>query len=139
MKYFFLIVWVALSFLDLSGLARAPEHLQDPDQESIARGKEVYGNNCLGCHQVNGEGLPGVYPPLTHSDHLDKDLSKSIDILLNGQKEDITVNGNQYNIPMTSFGQLTDQQIADVLNYIGSSWGNKMGSVTAEQVKLKRN
>jgi mono/diheme cytochrome c family protein len=112
---------------------------QDELPKSIERGKEVYNLNCLGCHQVSGEGLPGVYPPLAKSDHLDQDQIKSIVIILKGQNEEIRVNGTNYNVPMTSLNQLTDQQVADVLNYIGNNWGNHFSTVTPAQVKSKRN
>lgn len=111
---------------------------QDGIAQSIERGKDVYAANCLSCHQANGEGLSGVYPPLANSDHLAKDQLASIDILLKGQNEEITVNGTKYNIPMAPVNYLTDQQIADVLNYMGNSWGNKFNPVTPAMVKSKR-
>lgn len=113
--------------------------VQDDVKASIERGKEVYTLNCLSCHQVNGEGLSGVYPPLAKSNHLTKDQGKSITIILTGQHEEINVNGVKYNIPMAAMNYLTDQQIADVLNYIGKSWGNEFNTVTPSQVKAKRN
>jgi mono/diheme cytochrome c family protein len=111
---------------------------QDELSGSLERGKEVYILNCLGCHQAAGEGLSGVYPPLAKSDHLSTDQSKSITILLKGQQEEIIVNGASYSVPMAPLNQLTDQQVADVLNYIGNSWGNQFNTVTPSQVKSKR-
>ena len=112
--------------------------LQDGLSQSIDRGKDVYTTYCISCHQTNGEGLTGVYPPLANSDHLSKDQSGSIIILLKGQQEEITVNGMKYKLPMAPLNYLTDQQIADVLNYMGNSWGNKFNAVTPDQVKSKR-
>jgi nitrite reductase (NO-forming) / hydroxylamine reductase len=111
---------------------------QDELAKSMERGKEVYSVNCSSCHQASGEGLQGVYPPLASSDHLAKDPQKLISIVLKGQNEEITINGTKYSVPMAAFTQLTDKQVADVVNYIGNSWGNRLGSVTPEQVKSKR-
>jgi mono/diheme cytochrome c family protein len=135
-RLFTLIPLLSLIFC----LAWSPETpvKQDDVAKSIARGKEVYAANCLSCHQISGEGLPGVYPPVAGSDHLSKDQSKNIDILLKGQNEEITVNGQKYAVPMASFSHLTDQQVADVLNYLGNNWGNHLEAVTTGQVKAKR-
>ncbi|HJZ41066.1 MAG TPA: cytochrome c [Bacteroidales bacterium] len=111
---------------------------QDGIAQRIERGMDVYSTYCLSCHQANGEGLTGVYPPLAKSDHLSKDQSASIVILLKGQNEEITVNGTKYSLPMAPLNYLTDQQIADVLNYMGNSWGNKFNTVTPAMVKSKR-
>ncbi len=133
-----LLAIVALPAIGILTTASKPETLQDEIKTSMARGKTVYDLNCASCHQTNGEGLPSVYPPLAKSDHLTKDQTTSIGILLSGQNEEITVNGVKYNIPMSAFNHLTDEQIADVLNYIGKSWGNQLNTVTPAQVKSKR-
>jgi nitrite reductase (NO-forming) len=111
---------------------------QDGTKESILRGAEVYNTHCVSCHQANGEGLSGVFPPLAKSDHLKKDQSDAIKVLLAGQNEVITVNGVKYNTPMAAYSHLTDEQIADVLNYMGNSWGNRFNIVQPDQVKSKR-
>jgi mono/diheme cytochrome c family protein len=107
--------------------------------ESIKRGKEVYTNNCLSCHQESGAGIEGLYPPLAKSDYLMKDPKKSIGIILNGQTEEITVNGKKYSTPMPAQNYLTDEQIADVINYTTNSWGNKTKTIIKpEMVKAER-
>jgi mono/diheme cytochrome c family protein len=139
MKYFLLILVLALPGI----YSTIPSGMMTPSQDelaqSIERGKEVYNSQCMSCHQSNGEGLSGVYPPLAGSDHLTKDQEKSISIILNGQNEEITVKGTKYSVPMAAMNSLTDQQIADVLNYMGHSWGNQFSVVTPAQVKSKRN
>jgi mono/diheme cytochrome c family protein len=138
MKYFILIVALALP-----GIYCTTSRLMSPSQDEVAqsveRGKEVYTAQCMSCHQPNGEGLSGVYPPLAGSDHLTKDQEKSISVILDGQNEEITVKGTKYSVPMPAMNSLTDQQIADVLNYMGHSWGNQFNAVTPAQVKSKRN
>jgi mono/diheme cytochrome c family protein len=100
-------------------------------------GKEVYSLNCQSCHMEKGEGVAGLYPPLAKTTYV-KDTKKIIGIILNGQSGEIVVNGNKYNTDMPAQAYLSDQQIADVLTYVRSSWGNKYPAVTAAQVKAER-
>lgn len=113
---------------------------QDKLQESIKRGKEVYTNYCMSCHMENGNGTPGINPPLAKADYIKKQPAKTlINIILEGQSEEITVNKKKYNIPMPPQPYLSDGQVADVLNYVRNTWGNKVaGSITPAQVKALR-
>jgi nitrite reductase (NO-forming) len=106
-------------------------------QESMKRGKEVYTLYCQNCHMENGQGMEGVNPPVAKTTYL-KDTKKNIGIILNGQTGEITVNGKKYNAIMNPLNYLDDKQIADVLNYIRNSWGNKYPIVTPAQVKTER-
>lgn len=106
-------------------------------KESMKRGKEVYTLYCQSCHMENGQGLEGVNPPLAKTTYL-KDTKKNIGIILNGQTGEVTVNGKKYNAIMLPLNYLEDQQIADVLNYVRNSWGNKYPAVTTAQVKVER-
>ena len=137
MKYSLLLLILTLPGI-YSMTARLATPSQDEVAQSVERGKEVYTAQCMSCHQANGEGLTGVYPPLAGSDHLTKDQDKSISIILKGQNEEITVNGTKYSVPMPAISTLTDQQVADVLNYMGRSWGNQFNVVTPAQVKSRR-
>jgi nitrite reductase (NO-forming) len=105
--------------------------------ESMERGKEVYILHCQSCHMENGEGIEGVNPPVAKTTYL-KDTKKNIGIILNGQSGEVTVNGKKYNAIMNPMNYLDDQHIADVLNYIRNSWGNKYPIVTPAQVKAER-
>jgi mono/diheme cytochrome c family protein len=107
--------------------------------KSIERGKEIYTTFCMSCHMEDGNGTPGVYPPLDKSDYLKKSSKELINIILQGQSGEITVNNNQYNVQMPEQSYLTDEQIADVLNYSRNSWSNKMPTaITPAQVKALR-
>jgi mono/diheme cytochrome c family protein len=106
--------------------------------QSVKRGGEVYNTICYTCHMNNGLGQPGVYPPLAKSDFLLKDAGRAIGIVVNGLNGEITVNGKIYNLDMPAQSQLTDQQVADVLNFVRNSWGNKAKAITAAQVKSAR-
>lgn len=110
---------------------------QDTLQESMKRGKEVYTMQCQNCHMDNGQGMEGVNPPVAKTSYL-KDTKKNIGIILNGQTGEITVNGEKYDAIMRPLNYLDNKQIADVLNYIRNSWGNKYSIVTPAQVKIER-
>jgi len=106
-------------------------------QESMKRGKEVYALYCQNCHMENGQGIEGLNPPVAKTNYL-KDAKKNIGIILNGQTGEVIVNGKKYNAIMNPMNYLDDKQIADVLNYIRNSWGNKYPIVTPAQVKAQR-
>jgi len=106
----------------------------DQKAQSMERGKEIYNQLCIACHQVNGEGIPGAFPPLAKSDYLLKDITRGIRAVKYGLQGEIVVNGQKYNSIMTS-QQLSDNETADVLNYVLNSWGNSHDYVSPEQVK----
>lgn len=107
---------------------------------SVARGKELYVTYCQNCHMADGKGVQGAFPPLAKADYLKKQpVNSIIAILLKGQSGEITVNGAKYNTPMMALDYLTDEQVADILNYTYNSWGNKsVKAVTPAQVKKAR-
>jgi nitrite reductase (NO-forming) len=112
---------------------------QDYDlAKSIVRGKEVYVSNCINCHLADGSATPDRYPPLAKADYLHKPADSLIIIVLEGQTGEIVVNGKKYNDEMLAQNYLSDAEIADVLNYIRNSWGNKMAVIKPEQVKALR-
>ena len=93
--------------------------------------------NCVACHQVNGEGVVDIFPPLSKADYLMEDDQRSITEIINGMSGEIIVNGKIYNNVMPAF-ELSDQEVADVLNYIRNSWGNEGEAITGKQVALMR-
>jgi nitrite reductase (NO-forming) len=105
--------------------------------EQIAQGKNVFENNCLACHQSNGEGIPSAFPPLAKSDFLNADHDRAIGILLHGRSGPITVNGKTFDSVMPAIA-LNNQQIANVLTYVLNSFGNNGGQVTPAQVDTQR-
>lgn len=101
-------------------------------------GKKVYIKNCLVCHQADGAGVPGLNPPLGKTDWVTGDKKRLINIILKGLDSPLQVNGEEYANPMPPQPHLTDQEIADVLTYIRSNFGNKASAVTAAEVKTVR-
>lgn len=107
--------------------------------KSIERGKEVYTTYCMSCHQADGNGTPDVFPPLDKADYLKKPAVTLINIILLGQSGEITVNKKKYNTQMPAQNYLSDEQIADVLNYTRNNWSNKIPvAIKPEQVKALR-
>lgn len=112
---------------------------QQPDiKSSIQRGKKVYENYCLNCHQPDGKGMPGMNPPLTKTKQVLGNKTQLINIILLGLDEETVVNGQTYFNPMPSQPHLKDQEIADVLTYVRNSFGNKASIVTTAEVKAAR-
>jgi mono/diheme cytochrome c family protein len=100
-----------------------------------AAGATVYTANCAGCHGATGMGQPGVFPPLANNPVVTGPADKVIAIVDHGLQTKITVNGADYAGMMPAWqGNLTPAQIADVLTYVRSAWGNKAGPVTTAQV-----
>lgn len=106
-------------------------------QESIKKGKTIFTTYCIACHQENGLGMEGVFPPLAKSDYLLSDTKRAIKVVMHGMSGEITVNGKKYNSQMPDFG-LNDEQIKDVVNYIQNSWGNNGKAVSLADVKVVR-
>ena len=82
----------------------------------------------MACHQSEGQGIAGVFPPLSGSDYLLSDPKRSIDVLLKGLSGEVTVNGIVYNGVMPAV-KLSDEKMANVLTYILNSWNNNGGEI----------
>ncbi len=102
-------------------------------------GELVFSTVCLPCHQAGGTGLEGQYPPLAGSEWVAKDASAVVRILLGGLNGPIQVKGKSFDNTMPPIGeQLPDAELAAVLTYVRSSWGNKAGPVDEALVKKLR-
>ncbi|MEL7186317.1 MAG: cytochrome D1 domain-containing protein, partial [Pseudomonadota bacterium] len=104
----------------------------------IARGEKVYLANCSACHQPNGAGLKGAFPPLASSDYLAGDRKAVLSAAMFGLSGPITVNGVDYNGVMPSLGHLPDEDLAAALTYVFSSWGNDFAAVSVAEVAALR-
>jgi mono/diheme cytochrome c family protein len=101
-------------------------------------GKAVFTKYCLVCHQSDGSGVPGMHPPLGSGSWVGKDPKELVAILMKGLSGKVEVNGEVYNNFMPSQAQLTDEEMADVLSYVRSSFGNTFEPVGVELVKKVR-
>ncbi|MDE1957586.1 MAG: nitrite reductase, copper-containing [Xanthomonadaceae bacterium] len=107
--------------------------------DDVADGRRVFTQICAACHQGDGMGLPGAFPPLAMSDYLNADPKGAIGIVLNGLSGKITVNDTGYESIMPGFGsQLSDAEIAHVLTYVLNNFNNKGGTITPAEVKAVR-
>lgn len=102
-------------------------------------GAQIYAAQCAACHQATGLGLPGVFPPLAKSEWVDGKDEVAAKILLHGITGSLTVAGKTYNGAMPEFkDKLSDAEIAAVLTYVRSSFGNSAGKVEEATVKAAR-
>jgi len=102
-----------------------------------AQGKMIYQKTCISCHQPDGKGMPGTYPPLANSDFLLADKNRAIAQILKGSVATYVVNGTSYNGIMPP-QQLNDGDVAQVLNYVYHSWGNNGFTLNGLDVKAVR-
>jgi nitrite reductase (NO-forming) len=103
--------------------------------EQVKAGETLFTGTCSVCHQTNGQGLEGVFPPLAKSDFLMADVKRAIGIVLNGLTGPVTVNGKSFSSVMPPMSQLNDDEIANILTFVTNSWGNQSGKqVTADEV-----
>ncbi|MBR7793698.1 nitrite reductase, copper-containing [Undibacterium sp. FT147W] len=107
-------------------------------QDQVLAGKALFEGTCSVCHQSNGAGLPGVFPPLTKSDYLNADHQRAIKVVLQGLSGKVTVNGSEFNSVMPPMNQLNDDEVANILTYILNSWDNKGGQIKSDDVKAIR-
>src|SRR5690606_11815064 len=104
-----------------------------------AAGKQAYEANCAACHQPDGKGLAGAFPPLAASDWLKgKTPAQIATTVLEGLQGEIVVNGVTYNSLMPAQSHLSDADIANITTYVLNSWGNPGGSITAAEVAKQR-
>jgi mono/diheme cytochrome c family protein len=106
--------------------------------KNVQRDNAIYKKYCLVCHQADGSGVPGMYPPLGPGSWVGKDPKELVMILTKGLSGKVEVNGEIYKNAMPAQSQLTDQEIADVLTYIRSYFGNNFDPVNADFVRKVR-
>ena len=111
-----------------------------PEQAARNKGQQVFNFVCVACHQGNGQGLPGQFPPLAGSEWVQTEgAERVIRIVLNGLSGPIEVKGQSFNNVMPPWkGTLNDEQIAHVLSFVRKEWGNNAGTVTPEEVAKVR-
>lgn len=106
---------------------------------SMQRGKTIYVQRCIACHQPDGGGVPHMNPPLDGASAVKaKDKFRLIQVILKGMTDRVEIDGEFYSNNMAPHADLTDQQVADVLTYIRNNWSNKAGAVTPAEVKAAR-
>jgi nitrite reductase (NO-forming) len=107
-------------------------------EDQVNAGKALFAGTCSTCHQANGEGMEGVFPPLAKSSVLAATPKRIVDIMLHGLNGPVTVNGKDYNSTMPAMTQLTDDEVANIGTYVLNSWGNPGGRISKEEVAERR-
>ena len=124
-------------------IALAPGAIAAPSPPAMAAGKQAYEMVCFGCHQTNGKGIPGAFPPLAGSPWVSGDPERIAKIVLHGLTGSITLDGLTYHAEMPPQGSLLDDTaLAHVLTYVRNSWGNSApavepGTITALRKKYE--
>lgn len=114
-------------------------NISAPASSKANLGASLYRTSCSSCHQANGEGIPNTFPPLSGSNVvIDEDPTKHIEIILFGMQGE-TINGVEYSAAMPPFiEQLSDQEVAEIINHERTSWGNSSTTVSVEEVSNVR-
>jgi mono/diheme cytochrome c family protein len=144
---FLTLVTLAMSCTSSADSKKQDEVADEPATESITKevdmtshpGYAVYRQHCLPCHQADGNGVPGMHPSLHNTDWVNGEKEALVGIILYGMSGEIEVNGEYYNSVMAPLPYLSDREIADVLTYIRTSFGNSASEITAEEVRDIRN
>ena len=107
-------------------------------KEKPVPGKKLYNTYCGSCHQRDGKGDGQRFPPLAGSEWVTGSKERLLKTVLNGASGQMTVNGISYNNVMPAFGFLRDQDVAELLTFIRSEFGNKANAVNTEEVSSYR-
>lgn len=109
---------------------RAVAAAADPVEQLCAEGRELFNTRCIICHQADGRGLSGVYPPLAGSPFLldAHGRERATKIVLYGLTGHIELHGVTYDGTMPNFG-LTDRQAAAALTYVRGAWSNNASAI----------
>ncbi len=112
---------------------------QVPPTSKANIGATLYRTSCASCHQGNGEGVPGAFPPLSDDPVVTaEDPTRHIEIVLFGMQGK-AIDGVEYSAAMPPFSeQLSDEEVAAIINHERTSWGNDAPTVTAEEVQKVR-
>lgn len=128
------IAGIFLMMIFSVALFAAEENTGVPQDTKFPKGKKIYEEKCIVCHQANGQGIKGAFPPLDNSDYLLKDKVRAVEQVLNGSNKEMVVNGLTYKTPMPP--QLDNKEDAvAVINYVLNSWSNDGGTVSMDEVK----
>ena len=110
---------------------------QTASQSIADRGKEVYDQNCLACHQIDGGGVPMLTPSLINAEWVQGDKARLINVVLKGLTG-VEINGEMFDNPMPPLAHLSDEDIAAVLTYVRANFNNKSGPIKKEEVAAAR-
>lgn len=115
---------------------RTPDRVEDHlMKDAVSGGAKTYYTYCSACHQKDGGGATGRFPPITNTDWVSGDKERLIRIVLEGMEGSIQVNGETYNGVMPQHSFLSDEEIAEVLTYIRSNFENNASAIELKEVQ----
>ena len=138
MNKYWLFILIAMSWSCGPGSGNATYHsLSDSDQAKFEKymilGKDVYNSKCSNCHQLDGNGLHGLIPPLATADYLKNNQASIPCLLKHGSKDSLIVNGRTYP-PQMPAHDISNLELAEVITYINNSWNNEYGFMPVRKV-----
>ena len=136
MKKLHLFTIAVLLLLCSCGGSSSPEGSSSNAKAPAASGEDIYKRTCIACHLPTGEGVAGTFPPLAKSDYL-ANKEAAIKQVIKGSSGDIVVNGKTFNNVMPP-QPLSDAEVAAVLTYVYSSFGNNACTITPDEIKQVR-
>jgi len=120
-------------------------HIKTPDEfndnlqkDQVTGGAKIYSTYCAPCHQRNGKGAEGRFPPLVDVSWVKGDKARLINVILNGLEGNIDVNGVGYNGVMPKHAFLTDEEVASLLTFVRQKFGNTQDEITTNEVSEQR-
>ncbi|GAB3363419.1 hypothetical protein GCM10027431_02590 [Lysobacter rhizosphaerae] len=132
------VLWTQISPpTDLARL-KAPVAVRSSAASRRITPAELYATTCASCHQSAGQGRFPVFPPLAGSPWVKGEPDRLAALTLHGLSGPVDVNGVDYAGLMPGFTHLNDREIAEVLNYVRTSWGNNAASLTEADVAAVR-
>ena len=129
---------IAIYLKDLPEGVREPKVARPPPSQ-MAAGEKLYNGACIACHEKDGSGAPRIYPPLPGNANLQSaDALSTLRVILDGAQTVTTPRAPNTGSMPAYAAKMTDQEIADVTNYIRNAWGNAAPLVTADEVAKAR-
>ena len=135
-------IWIDNTLKGVQKMAEPDSYLSGEQLASHLRGKELFQGEagCIGCHGMDGAGLPNLGPTLDSSDWVTGDPDRAVKILLHGLSGPIKINGKTFTplAFMPGLAQnptISDQEMADILTYARSAWSNRADAISLETVK----
>ena len=96
--------------------------IESCNTNTFAQGEILYNNFCANCHMADGKGLANLIPPVVHSDYISNEENQIACIIRYGMEGEISVNGVIYNAEMPGFKELSDFEIANIINFMNHEW-----------------
>ncbi len=129
-----------LAAVALAGGAASPvvAELTDAERQRVTAGAQVFARTCAACHQLDGNGLAGLAPPLRDSEWVLGPPDRLARIVLHGVRGPIEVNGTPWNLEMPGQRYLVDAELAQVLSYVRRAFGHRAATLAPTDVVAVR-